>query len=359
MVPVACHLGDGLSRFARDPAGTHRLLGEVAARGYHGVRTWTVLHGDYWRGREVGPMHQPDYWALVDGFREALRQHGLRWLVSQGDLMRALPGMADRRAFMRRLAALFTLEDLIGVDAGNETWQNGEGDEGRLQDAIDGFLDVLPAPVWSLTSPPGEETGELLRYAGSVADVHTYRDGRWWDKVRHVFNNAYEGVTDRPVVQSEPFGPGARVSVTANKGELDEGVMQAAAVAAAMTGQLWVYFSGPGVVSDEGERLQDMPGFASTPAVLALLPKDVGRGEVAHGGESQAHRRVFAASPKGDPRELRWEHCFLSGKRFVALGYGPSFADVEASAARPVRPHERLLDLTLGGRARVIVGQLR
>lgn len=359
MVPVACHLGDGLSRFARDPAGTHRLLGEVAARGYHGVRTWTVLHGDYWRGREVGPMHQPDYWALVDGFREALRQHGLRWLVSQGDLMRALPGMADRRAFMRRLAALFTLEDLIGVDAGNETWQNGEGDEGRLQDAIDGFLDVLPAPVWSLTSPPGEETGELLRYAGSVADVHTYRDGRWWDKVRHVFNNAYEGVVDRPLIQSEPFGPGARVSVTTNKHEIDEGVMLAAAVAAAMTGQLWVYFSGPGVMSDEGERLEDMPGFGSTPMAVALLPADMGSGELAHGGESQAHRRVFAASPKGDPRELRWEHCFLSGKRFVALGYGPSFADVEASAARPVRPHERLLDLTLGGRARVIVGQLR
>jgi hypothetical protein len=355
-VPVVCHLGDALSRYVRDPGGAHALLKQVADAGYHGVRAWTVLTGDYWAGREVGPETR-GYWGLIEDFRGALRHHGLRWLVSQGDLMRAIPGSADRRAFMRRLASLLTLDDLAGVDAGNETWQNGEGDEGRLQDAIDGFLDVLPAPVWSLTSPPGEETEELLRYAGSVADVHTYRDGRWWDKVRHVWNNAFEGVTDRPVVQSEPFGPGARVSVTANKGELDEGVMQAAAVAAAMTGQLWVYFSGPGVISDEGERLQDMPGFVSTPAVLALLPKDVGQGEVAHGGDRFAGQRVFVASPRGDARELRWEHTFLGGKRFVALGYAPKFSDVEASFGAPARSIVTDTVMALGRRALLVVGR--
>ena len=353
VIPVVCHWGDGLSRFARDPVGVHALLKKIADRGYHGVRTWTVLAGDYWRGREVGPMHQPDYWRLVEDFRGALRVAGLRWLVSQGDLMRALPGTADRRAFMRRLASLLTLDDLVGVDAGNETWQNGEGDAGRLRDAVEAFREVLPVPVWSLTSPPGEETEELLRYAGSVADVHTYRDGRWWDKVRHVWNNAYEGVTDRPLIQSEPFGPGARVSVTANKGELDEGVMLAAAVAAAMSGQLWAYFSGPGVISDEGEHLVDMPGFVSTPAALALLPRDIAQGQRIHGGERFRGTRVFAAV-----REARWEHTLLPGKRVVALGYGPDRADLDAALARPERPLRVMRVHPLGAKAVLVIGEV-
>lgn len=361
VVPVVCHLGDGLSLYSRNPVLADDLLAEASARGYHGVRTWVAV-GDwnasreYWGERSFGPDH-PDFWNFVEGYRDRLRYHGLRWLLSMGDMLRALPGMADRRAFMRRLASLLTLEDLIGVDAGNEAWQNGEASEARLQDAMDAFRAVLPAPVWSLTSPQGEETAELLRYAGSVADVHTYRDGRWWAKVRHVFNNAFEGVTDRPVIQSEAFGPGARVSVIENQHEVDEGVMLAAAVAAAMTGQLWVYFSGPGVVSDEGERLEDMPGFGSTPTVLGLLPRDVGTGEVIHGGDRYAGRRVFAASPKDDPRELRWEHTFLSGRQFVALGYAPQFRHVGESHAHPERAHETDAVIALGERALLVVGR--
>lgn len=284
-------------------------------------------------------------------FRDALRRRGLRWLVSQGDLMRAVPGARERRDFMRQLAEHLMLEDVIGVDAGNETWQNGEDSEVRLQDAVDAFRTVLPVPVWSLTSPPSEETADLLRYAGSCADVHTYRGGRWWDKVRHVWNNAYEGVTDRPVIQSEPFGPGWRVSVTDNKHEIDEGVMLAGAVAAAMSGQLWVYFSGPGVISDEDEALADMPGFATTCSTVARIPKDVGSGELVHGGERWRGRRVFVAA--GD---VRWEHALLSGKRFVALGYGPLFADLEESFSRPERPFRSETVLALGQRALLVIG---
>jgi len=347
---VACHFGDGLSRHTHDPSGTYTVLDAIAEAGYDGVRTWTVLRGDYWRNREVGPW-QSDYWEDVANFRDALRRRGLRWLVSQGDLMRALPELHTRHVFMAQLAGMLTLEDVIGVDAGNEAWQNGEADPARLGYAMQAFRTVLPVPVWSLTDAGSEEPADLLRYAGSVGDVHSYRGGRWYDKVRHIWNNAYEGISDCPVVQSEPAGPGQRVSVTENKHELDADALHAMAVAAAMSGQLWVYFSGPGVISDEGERMADMPGFATTPAVLARLPRDVGAGERVHGGDRFRDRRVFAAS--GD---MRAEHSLLNDGRFVALLYGPHLPTVQA--AQPQRNIEVAYDRT-DSKARVVIGRVR
>ena len=40
-----------------------------------------------------------------------------------------------------------------------------------------------------------------------------------------------------------------------------------------MTRQGWVYFCGPGVISDEGETFAQMPGFACVPSVAAMLPE--------------------------------------------------------------------------------------
>jgi hypothetical protein len=51
--------GDFLSHWVRNAAGVRAELDAIAAAGYDGVRTWTVLGGSsYWEGREVGPMYQ-------------------------------------------------------------------------------------------------------------------------------------------------------------------------------------------------------------------------------------------------------------------------------------------------------------
>lgn len=328
VLPVLCHLGDGLSRWTRDPGGVSTLLDDIAAAGYDGVRTWTVLGGSsYWNGREVGPMYQSNYFDHVSAFAGALRQRGLRWLVSQGDAMRLLPTTPERQAFMRALAELLDLELVAGVDAGNEALWNGEDDPAKMRAAVDAFRAVLPCAVWSLTSPGSEENTDLDTFSGSVFDVHGYRDNRAWDKIRHIFSIGYEGKpAARLGIQSEPFGYGHLVSASANKHELTTGVMQLACAVSLMARQAWVYFSGPGVKSDAGQRLQDMPGFRETCAMRDALPRDLMTfGALVHGGASQRGRRVFAV-PSDDP--TRADHAIHADGRFVMAAYGPSWKGV-------------------------------
>ncbi len=332
MLPVLCHAGDLLSRFTRDRDGATALLDAIAAAGYDGVRTWTVLGGSsYWAGREVGPLAQGDeYWRHVDDFTEALAERGLKWLVSQGDMLRLHPTRSGRVAFMQTLARVIAnvnADVVCGVDAGNEAWQNGESEPEPMREAVTAFRNIIPCDVWSLTSPPSEEAADLNTYAGSVYDVHGYRDARYWDKLRHIFSIGYEGKpARRRGIQSEPFGFGDLVSASANKHELTTGVQMLAVALSLMTRQMWVYFSGPGVKSDAGQLLTDMPGFTQTPQVRAQLPRDLmSYGTLCHGGVSQRGRRVFAV-PGTD--ETRADHAIHADGRFVMAAYGPSWKGV-------------------------------
>lgn len=357
VLPVLCHAGDLFSRYARGQVAVVRaLLAAIAGAGYHGVRTWTVLHGDYWRGREVGPRVTPHYWALVADFARDLDGYGLGWLVSQGDALRVLPTTAEREAFARRLVETLPRDVVLGVDCGNEVWQNGEADPARLVPMAKVFAAAWSDVALSLSSPPGEERAELDAWSldpATVFDVHGYRGGRWWDKVRHVFSLTYEGRPARHLgIQSEPFGPGALVSASQNKHELVTGVMQAAAVQSLMARQAWVYFSGPGVMSDAGEELRAMPGFHETPAAVALLPRDVMTGRLIHGGATWAAERVFSAHD-----ETRCDHALLPDGRFACLIYGPSWASV--ASAVPERDCAIESDTAFGTSARLVVGRLR
>lgn len=356
VLPVLCHAGDLLSRYARGQAAAVRaLLAAIAGAGYHGVRTWTVLAGDYWRGREVGPHTQPDYWAVVADFARELEAAGLGWLVSQGDALRVVTTTAAREAFARQLVETLPRDVVLGVDCGNEAWQNGEPDPARLVPMARVLAAAWPDVALSLSSPPGEEQHELDAWSlapATVYDVHGYRGGHWWDKVRHIFSVAYEVKPARKLGwQSEPFGPGALVSASQHKHELVTGVMQAAAVQALMARQGWVYFSGPGVMSDAGEDLRAMPGFAETPAAVALLPRDVMTGRLVHGGTTWAHARVFAAHD-----ETRCDHVLLDDGRFACLIYGPSWASV--AEAVPERACTLASDTAFGVSARLVTGRI-
>ena len=355
VLPVLCHLGDGLSRWTRDPGGVSALLDDIAAAGYDGVRTWTVLGGSsYWNGREVGPMYQSNYFDHVSAFAGALRQRGLRWLVSQGDAMRLLPTTPERQAFMRALAERLDLELVAGVDAGNELLWNGETDPAKMRAAVDAFRAVLPCAVWSLTSPGTEIKADLDRFAGSVFDEHTYRAGRYWDKVRHIFSIPYEQKPDaRLGVGSEGPGYGDLVSASENKAELGEaGAMLLLGGMSMLARQLWVFFSGPGVKSDAGQRLQDMPGFRETPQLRDWLFRDVMAFQtITHGGASKRGTRVFAV-PGTD--ETRADGVIHNDGRWVWALYGPRWRECALERASDI-----VSEFSCGEFGKFVQGRLR
>jgi hypothetical protein len=355
-LPVGCHLGDGLSRYARGHvAEVGALLDAIAGAGYAYVRTWTVLGGAaYWAGREVGPQAQGDaYWGIVAHYAAELEARGLRWLVSQGDMLRIYPTTAGRMAFVERL--IDTLrnerETLAGWDLGNESGNNGESDPAKLEALSWPVASAWPDLALSLSSSQTEEVAEINALSPkpcTVFDVHGYRGGHWWDKVRHIFSIAYEGKPNRHIgIQSEPFGPGAAVSASENKHELTPDVMQAAAVMSLMSRQSWCYFCGAGIKGDEGEALTDAAGFAETPATGAMLPKDIMAADLFHGGNTWAAKRVFAAV-----NETRCDHAVLPDGRGACLIYGPSWSEV--ATRTPQRAVSIVSDHAFGTSARLV-----
>ena len=349
VLPVFCHAGDLLALYRQDQAWACAELDDIAAAGYYGVRTWTQLWGPYWEalGRVVGPW-QVGYWVAVEEFALALRARGLRWMVSQGGVR------ADHPAFMRAMAAALLgaggLEVVATVDGGNEAWQTGEPDAGRLREAVNAFRGVLTVPVWSLTSPPGEMQEELDRYSGSVCDIHGYRGGHVWDKVRHAFSVAYEQLPAcRFGIQSEPPGPGGLVSVTENQHELDGHAMALLSAMHLMSRQATVFFSSPGVSCRSRGEFSRQPGFIEVPALVRRLRPDLmSYRTICHGGTAWKGKRVFVAEGN-----VRADHAIADNGDFMCLIYGPP------GESRNV-PRERACEFTEipNTHGRIVVGHI-
>lgn len=356
VLPRVAHFGDGLSLDIRNPALCDVHLDAIADANYHLVRTWTVLRGEYWKGRETGPDFQTgdSYLASVRQFAHKLHIRGLRWMVSQGDLLAAYTTQDARKRVLRDIITTINSvsPDLISfIDLGNETWQNGEPEREKLVELAIFIQPLVPNATITLTSPQGEEKAELDNYTFHVYDVHGSRAGRYWDKIRHIFSIPYEiKPRSRQGVQSEPFGYGERVSASSNKHELDDSVMGLAAAQAALARQVWVWFSGPGVMSDETEVMWEMPGFYITPEVLTKLPQDLMTfHDLEHGGSSQTNR-VFAV-PGLD--ETRADHAIHDDGRFVCVIYGPQWKKV-----KPVRDFTLIEELLMGDKGKIVIGKL-
>ena len=318
-----CHAGDLFARYVRDPDAARAHLDAIADADFHGVRTWTVLVGNYWRDRtgEVSPQHTTNYWPLLSLFAAELKLRELRWLVSQGDLCRWRTSDGDRIAFMTQLAdTLAPFGPLvIGVDGGNETWQNGEDDAARLAHLVQPFVDRLPCALVSLTSPQAEEgMPQYARLPATVTDVHSSRSA-WPTPARRMFNARYENPNpDQPlIVYSEPGGPGPHVSAREHPEEWTPQAMAVLAAVSAMGG-VYVYMSSPGVISDEPFRRY--PSFRQTMSLLSALPDALGTYTRFHGGEG----RSFSADRiLGAVDEVRCDHA-TNGDVYVIAVYGPS-----------------------------------
>lgn len=347
VLPVYEHAGDLFSVYVRDPHRARDQLDKVAAAGYHGIRTWgtlgcgsatvvcapTQIWGgqevpSFWYRRDVGPELTPNYWTQVEGFFHELAQRGLRAVWSQGDIGQ----LRDRRAYMTRLVAAeaSVLADFPNarvadwVDCGNESYQTGEPDPARLAQCVGYYKFAGGRALVTLSSPPGEDGPLLDQWSLTPADaydVHGWRAGRWWDKRRHIFSIAYEGKPARRVgIQSEPFGGGALVSATENKGELDDEAVCNGAVMSAIARQAWVHFSGEGVKVTNG--LETDIGFHCAAKATWLLPRDVATyDQLHHSGDAWRNIRVFELMGDAD---VRVDGAVSGNGRFAYVADGPS-----------------------------------
>jgi hypothetical protein len=333
VLPTLCHYGDALSKWMRDRSHVLRNLDVIAGAGYHGIRYWTCLDGDWWNGRHVGERFQQDYWDQHRAFLLELKARGLVAQISQGSLTRdAVP---ERPAFANRMADLLTdvgPEVCALFEGVNEARDTGEPDAGRLASFVRIFKARLPQVLCALSAFTGTEDIAILDdFSRDPADlfvVHPYRGGGNHDKTRHLMSLRYEGKPAKRVGwNGEGPGGGNRVSAIDNRDAMTGDTMCGLAAMSFMMRMAYVWFSGVGVISDDGgsQTFDQMPGFLEVPKVRALVPADVMRysGPIFHGGESWRAQRTFAA--RGD---VRADHVVHSDGRQVIGIYGPGDLDV-------------------------------
>ncbi len=352
VLPIFCHFGEAFSRYTRNRDSVRQQLDVIAQAGYHGIRFWSTLDGWWWAGREVYEGFTPDYWGQLRDFLRDLEARQLRAVISQGSTTAlAIP---DRRRFASRLSDVL---DEVGsangvaiIEGANESWQTGEPDPNRLAEFVGWIKQRHPATLYTISSAPDSENPEDINrwsiWPADLFDVHGYRGGRWWDKVRHIFSLTYEGQPAKRLGwQGEPTGPGDAVSVTENKWELDNDTLAAMAAMSLMSRQAWCYMSGPGVLFDS--PIDAQPGFWTVPRMRDAMYRDVmGFSLLIHGGTRWANDRVFEALG-----ETRCDQALSDDGRFVAVIYGPTLTYNQVRAATI----EKVTDL--GGKAKIIMGR--
>lgn len=380
VLPLYAHAGDLFSLYTRDPARALRELDDVARAGYQGIRVWSTLgcgpntgagctHGAFWKGREVGPDITPDYWGKVLAFAGELRVRGLRAVWSQGDVGQ----LRDRRAYMTRLAAADLEQPFIDfLDCGNEAWQTGEPDPRKLAECVNYYREAGGRAILSLSSPPGEGKDEIDAFSlppANVYDVHTFRDNHHWDKRRHIFSIAYESMPRLPLgINSEPPGNGRRVSASANKDELDNESVPLLAVAAVIARQAFVWFSGEGVIIEEGLHVE--AGFWTTPRALALIPKNaMTYSTIHHSGDRWRGTRVLTPPTDENRVDCRTDRsgaflCTLDGpagdyRYQVERSFTGKLCNAETSECEDVSRNAGDVMRAAYRRGRFLVGQTR
>jgi hypothetical protein len=339
---------------------------DMAARvGYHVIRAGFQLHipSGTWL---PGPTQNGwDIRSNPELFKAILRagiERGLKWnVVALG--IRGLDNNAENEQFDLLASMIRELgpEHFVQVVASNEVRDTGDNDDqepSELERLINRVRSkVAEIAFYALTAYTGTEDLDIIkRYTTPWMHhvvMHGYRDGQVHDKIRHYFNNGYEGMgRTHHIWHDEPVGVGRLVSVTANKHQLGPAEMQLIAVAAAMRGT-WTFMSGPGVVLGD-EPWEAMPGLAETPAILRELPQDLQTFDIiGHSGPNQHHRIHAVQSNRPNVRE---DYVIDSRTgRYVAIQYGPPDQPKDLPSVRPTSEDRVLVDSPWG---RVTVGRV-
>jgi hypothetical protein len=338
----------------------------MAARlGYHAIRSGFQLKittGTWIPGPTQNGWDARDN---PEAFKAVLRAgiaHGLKWnLVALG--LRGLDDQAENEIFDLVADTINEIgpEHFVQVVALNEAQDTGDGDDqqpGELERLINRVKSrVAQIAFYALTAWTGtEDLATIQRFTMPWMRhvvMHSYREGEVHDKIRHYFNNGYEGMgRTHHVWHDEPVGVGRLVSVTSNKDQLGPAEMQLIAVAAAMRGT-WTFMSGPGIVLGN-EPWDAMPGIAETPAILRALPQDLQTFDVmGHSGPGQPHR-IHAV--RSDRPHVREDYVIDSRTgRYVAIQYGPPGQPKDLASVRPTSEDRVLVESPWG---RVTVGRV-
>ena len=283
-----------------------RELDAVAAAGWQGIRVFTAVGGwqPYWDGREVAPVTfrkqfesgrfgdevpgWPDYDEQLRTFLAAVRARGLRLHLTTGDAQIIFPGTEGERDFHKRVIAIVREaggSDVVTLyEVWNEGWQNNalRATPAALEHArgiLDDVRAALPEVLTAISAaPPGvDEVGRSAWSEGAdVAIVHGRRSPpprALADAFDLVHRDGALRALPRPLWQGEPTGPdGERPEVYEPTD--DPAWILALLTVHQMTGQASVFFNGPAV--RYSEPLSGTWGFRELPALLALLPPDIG-----------------------------------------------------------------------------------
>ena len=319
-----------------DPERAEDTLDLLASWGVQVVRSFIfVCHPDYWGGREVvavdapgaGLYAWPDFDALVVRYAQMLRERGMAWFVTAGDLQLATDQEGAYRRTRDALLAEGLLDVVCFVDV-NEPWQNGtDGDNPQI-----GASWVKPFADYGVLWSPGAHSssdGDLTAMAMVVgAPVETIHGPGGTDlMVRHIFNHRYEGPQGALALsQGEPRGPGEDVSA----GRVNETSWVALAAAmACLTGQLYILHCSRGIRDrDDDDPWETFaPYFQRSRALVNLIPEGrmVGCG---HGGNNGSNPEALFCSTRSDgafdlPGEFHRADAtrYESGRR-AAIVYG-------------------------------------
>lgn len=341
---------------------------DMAARlGYHGLRSWFQLKittGTWLPGPTTHGWDPRDNPGRFVEILAAAAARGLKWNLAAGGI-KGLSNSAEGELFDLVGDAI----DEIGsvhfarIVGGNEIRDTGDTDDHdprELERLVQRVRARHPRILYALGVWTGtEDEHDLRRFTASFQRevlIHGYRDGRVHDKIRHYFNNGYEGpgrwdrapgqVGDYTIEHDEPLGVGRLVSASGNVHELGAAEMQLVAAAAAIGRGAWTYFCGPGIVLGD-EPWEAMPGLAETPALLRQLPQDLHRFQIrGHAGRSQPHR-IHAV--RDDRPNVRADYAIdpHSG-RFVEVQYGPPDEPKDLPAVRGTTDEQVLVESPWG-----------
>jgi hypothetical protein len=375
-IPVCLHAGDLIGHgLLRGLDAVLPTLDLAARYGYHCVRSWFQLKittGTWLPGPTTHGWDPRDNPGRFVEILQAGAARGLKWNLAAGGI-KGLSNADEDQLFDLVASAIDQVgaQHFARIVGGNEIRDTGDSDDQdprELERLVNRVRSRHPRILYGLAVWTGtEDEGDLRRFTASwMRDVliHGFRSGQVHDKIRHYFNNGYEGpgrwgrapgqVGTHQLWHDEPLGVGRLVSASGNVHQLGAAEMQLIAVAAAIGRGSWTFFSGPGVVLGD-EPWEAMPGLAETPAILRELPQDLHRWDIrGHAGPGQTHR-IHAV--RGDRPNVRADYAIDNDTgRFVEIVYGPPNEPKDLPQVRGTTDERVLVESPWG---RAVVGRLR
>lgn len=371
------HGGDLFALYCAGKVDTVRsVFAEVAAAGYHVVRSWVSLNDaldpdNVWAGPDylgVGPTHTEDYTGKLVGFANLLTEYGLRWHMAAG----GLDGMDiyQERGMFHEWADAMTIagpEKWALVEALNEARDTGDGDGDNTPEHLEYLINIVrdqhPQVLYTLTAYTGtEDPADLEPYQPSwvrMTYYHGYRGGEIDDKIRHRVSMALESGLGRLFWDGEPGGPWNQqgipgdpltsVSAQENDHEYDDESVAAMHMGTIIGHGATAFMCSTGV--RHYTNPSTFPGFASMPRLLRLIPQDVHRGETVHAGRSNS---PIEPTTNADGDLGRADSLLLPDGRVVSILYGENPGRYDYRLREGLRGH--LVTLATGAFTPIDIG---